>query len=173
MCFKKQFQSCNCYFIFIFIFDSWCALSNLLFENLSTTLELYNQRKNCLIKVIFFHLLLKKTDSILQLLFPDDISSQYVCMSHYQQKDHDIAKSKETSRLECAKVCQNNAECVGFEYNPNSKDCHLTSTTWREFSPTGLSYWWACEKKDGKRKCNFVFDLISEWVYHVHAIIFP
>ena len=54
--------------------------------------------------------------------------------------------------MECAKVCHSNAECVGFEYNPSTKDCYLTKTIWRKKIPTGISNWWACEKKDGEYK---------------------
>ena len=84
------------------------------------------------------------------MIISDAISAEYVCMWGYAQKDHDIAKSKEFSRLECAKACHSNAECIGFDFSPVTKDCHLSKTKWREYSPGGLSNWWVCEKKDGK-----------------------
>ena len=72
-----------------------------------------------------------------------------------RQIENDIAKSKETSRMECARVCHSNAECIGFEYNPVTKDCYLSKTQWRELTPTGLANWWTCEKKEG----NYTFSL--------------
>ena len=80
----------------------------------------------------------------------DEISAAYVCLWGMAQKGNDLVKSKETSRLECAKKCHGNSECVGFEYKPKSADCFLTKTSWREFAPTGLTDWWSCEKKEGK-----------------------
>ena len=80
----------------------------------------------------------------------DEISAAYVCMWAMAQKDNDIAKSKESSRMECAKKCQEHAECIGFDYKPSTTDCFLSKTSWRQYTPTGLSNWWVCEKKDGK-----------------------
>ena len=80
--------------------------------------------------------------------------AQFVCMWGYAQKNNDIAKSKEATRSECAKICNENDDCIGFEYNPTTKDCYLTKTAWKDFTPTGLSNWWSCEKKDGKRILN-------------------
>ena len=67
------------------------------------------------------------------------------------QKENDIAKSKQDSRPACASMCHSNAECVGFEYNPTTKDCHLTKLKWREMSPTSMSNTWTCEKKEGRQ----------------------
>ena len=89
----------------------------------------------------------------------------------FAQKDYDIAKSKETTRSECARICNGNAECIGFEYNPSTKDCYLTKTGWRTFSPTGLSNWWSCEKKDGKRKFNLMFHSI--FILNIVLFQFP
>ena len=66
------------------------------------------------------------------------------------QKDHDIKKSKEFTRKDCAQVCHDHAECIGFDYYPTNKDCFLTKTTWKKVQPTALSNRWVCEKKDGK-----------------------
>ena len=84
------------------------------------------------------------------MIFLDEGSAAYVCMWGLAQKENDVAKSKEASRMECANICHKNSECVGFEYNPTTKDCFLSKTSWREMTPTSLSNWWACEKKDGK-----------------------
>ena len=76
------------------------------------------------------------------------------------QNDNDIAKSKGTSRMECAKTCHENAECIGFEYNPSTKDCYLSKSSWREVPPTSSSNWWVCEKKEGKWELLYVIKLL-------------
>ena len=62
----------------------------------------------------------------------------------------EIASSKETSRVECAKICRSNPSCVGFEFDTKTKQCSLSKTSWRESRPTSTSYKVTCEKKDGK-----------------------
>ena len=84
------------------------------------------------------------------MIYLDEVSAAYVCMWGMAQKDNDIAKSEETSRMECAKACNSNEECVGFDYNPTTKDCFLSKMSWRHVAPRSLSNWWVCEKKDGK-----------------------
>ena len=66
------------------------------------------------------------------------------------QKDNDMSKSKTDSQEECLKSCHETAECVGFDYVPASKDCHLSKTTWKKVQPTSSSNTWVCEKKDGE-----------------------
>ena len=73
------------------------------------------------------------------------------------QKDNDIDKSKEISREECAKQCEKNVDCIGFDFYPVNKDCFLSQTTWKELVPSGLSGRWVCEKKDGIPFFQFFF----------------
>ena len=83
--------------------------------------------------------------------FSDPISALYLCMWNYYQRYYYIDHVKEIpSRVACATRCQDNPDCIAFEYYPTSTlDCYLSKTLWQETQPVSGGGRWMCQKKEG------------------------
>ena len=88
----------------------------------------------------------------------DPIIAQYVCMWNHQQSGYDMKHLTHIpSRASCARVCHDDAECIGFEYYPaGNRDCYLTKTPWQTVQPVANGGKWGCENKDGNQELLFL-----------------
>ena len=77
------------------------------------------------------------------------VIDKYICKEGKSQYGYDIAHTKEASRENCAKRCEesDNKQCIGFDYDINSKDCWLSATPQSKVGLTNHNGRWACEKR--------------------------